>query len=87
MSKNISDQLVETLVEAGIRRIYMVLNTDFERVNQDPVRNVTPSTMETSNIAPAYLNEILGSYAQLAAMEEFIADIGSAGDETSSPTG
>ena len=39
MSKNISDQLVETLVEAGIQRIYAVTGDSLNHVNEAVQRN------------------------------------------------
>src|SRR5665811_917930 len=39
MSKNISDQLVETLVEAGIQRIYAVTGDSLNHVNAAVHRN------------------------------------------------
>lgn len=39
MSKNVSDQLVETLVEAGIQRIYAVTGDSLNHVNAAIQRN------------------------------------------------
>src|SRR5512140_2977095 len=39
MSKNVSDQLVETLVEAGIQRIYAVTGDSLNHVNEAVHRN------------------------------------------------
>lgn len=39
MSKNVSDQLVETLVEAGIQRIYAVTGDSLNHVNAAVHRN------------------------------------------------
>jgi len=39
MSKNVSDQLVETLVEAGIQRIYAITGDSHNHVNAAIHRN------------------------------------------------
>ena len=39
MSKNVSDQLMETLVEAGIQRIYAVTGDSLNHVNAAVHRN------------------------------------------------
>jgi pyruvate dehydrogenase (quinone) len=40
MKKNVSDQLVETLVEAGIQRIYAVTGESLNHVNAVVYRNL-----------------------------------------------
>lgn len=39
MSKNVSDQLVETLVDAGIQRIYSIAGDSLNHVNAAVHRN------------------------------------------------